>query len=65
MGKKSNQRIIGIEEGEEFQIKEPENVFNEIIEEKFSILKKEIPIKVKEVQRTPNRLDQKESPDTI
>ena len=48
MGKKSNQRIIGIEEGEEFQIKEPENVFNEIIEEKFSILKKEIPIKVKE-----------------
>ena len=63
--KRPNPRIIGIEEGEEFQIKEPENVFNEIIEEKFSILKKEIPIKVKEVQRTPNRLDQKESPDTI
>ena len=43
--KKPNLRIIGIEEGEEWQIKGPENIFNKIIEESFSNLKKDIPIK--------------------
>jgi hypothetical protein len=49
--KKSNPRVINIEEGEETQIPGPENVFNKIIEEKFPNLKKEIPIKVQESHR--------------
>ena len=58
--KKTNLRIIGIEEGEEMQIKGPENIFNKIIEENFPNLKNDIPMKVQEPYRTPNRLDQKE-----
>ena len=57
--KKTTLRIIGIEEGEELQIKGPENIFNKIIEENFPILKSDIPMKVQEAYRTPNRLDQK------
>ena len=55
--KKPNLRIIGIEG--ELQIKGPENIFNKIIEENFPNLKNDIPIKVQEAYRTPNRLDQK------
>ncbi|KAK7828619.1 hypothetical protein U0070_007143 [Myodes glareolus] len=43
--KKANLRIIGIEEGEELQIKGPENIFNKIIEENFPNLKNNIPMK--------------------
>ena len=57
--KKPNLRIIGIEEGKELQIKGPENIFNKIIEENFPNLKNDIPMKVQEAYRTPNRLDQK------
>ena len=46
-------------EGEERQIKSPENIFNKIIEENFPNLKNDIPMKVQEAYRTPNRLDQK------
>ena len=60
--KKPNLRIIGIEEGEELQIKGPENIFNKIIEENFPNLKNDIPMKVQEAYRTPNRLDQKKNP---
>ena len=56
--KKPNLRIIGIEEGEELQIKGPENIFNKIIEENFPNLKNDIPMKV-QAYRTPNRMDQK------
>ena len=45
---KKNLRIIGIEEGEELQIKGPENIFNKIIEENFPNLKNNIPMKVQE-----------------
>jgi len=38
--KRPNLRIIGIEEGEESQLKEPENIFNIIREEKLLSLKK-------------------------
>ncbi|KAL6087914.1 hypothetical protein STEG23_008170 [Scotinomys teguina] len=55
--KRSNIRIIGIEEGEEYQLKGTENIFNKIIEENFPNLKKEPPIKIQEAYRTPNRLD--------
>jgi hypothetical protein len=44
--KRPNLRIIDTEEGEETQVKGPENVFNQIIEEKFPHLKTEVPIKL-------------------
>ena len=56
--KRSNLRIIGIEEGEEAQLKGEENIFNKIIEENFPNLK-DMPMKVQEAYRTPNRLDQR------
>ena len=55
--KRPNLRIIGIEEGEDTQVKSTESIFNKIIEENFPNLKKEMPIKVQEAYRTPNRLD--------
>ncbi|KAL6037201.1 hypothetical protein STEG23_016771 [Scotinomys teguina] len=53
--KRPNLRIIGIE-GEEYQLKGMENIFNKIIEENFPNLKKEPPIKIQEAYRIPNRL---------
>jgi hypothetical protein len=35
--KRSNTRIVGIEEGEDSQLKEPGNIFNKIIAENFLI----------------------------
>ncbi|KAL6073605.1 hypothetical protein STEG23_027906 [Scotinomys teguina] len=54
--KRPNLKIMGIE-GEEYQLKGTENIFNKIIEENFPNLKKEIPMKVQKAYRTPNRLD--------
>jgi len=45
--RRSNLRIIGIEESEDSQLKGPENIFNKIIEENFSKLKKQMPINKK------------------
>ena len=56
--KRSNLRIIRIER-EDSQVRGPKNIFNKIIEEKNSNLKKEMPINIQEAQRTPNRLSQK------
>jgi hypothetical protein len=56
---KPNLRIVGIEEIEDFQLKGPVNIFNKIIEENFPKLKKNMPINIQEVYRTPNRVDQK------
>ena len=50
--------IIRIE-GEESQLKTPENIFNKIIDKNFPNLKKDMPIKVREPYKTPNRLEQK------
>jgi hypothetical protein len=47
---------IGIEEGEETQVEGAENIFNKVIEENFSNLKKEKPTEVQEAYRTPDRL---------
>ena len=58
--KRPNLRIIGVE-GEQLRIKGPENIFNKIIEENFPNLKNDIPMKVQEAYRTPNRLDQKKN----
>jgi hypothetical protein len=57
--RRPNLRIIGVEESEDSQLKGPANIFNKIIEENFPNLKKEMPINIQEVHRTPNRLDQK------
>jgi DNA-binding FrmR family transcriptional regulator len=60
--RRSNLQIIGVDENEDFQCKEPANVFNKIIEEYFPYLKKEMPMNIQEAYKTPNRLDQKEIP---
>jgi hypothetical protein len=57
--RRPNLRIIGIDENEDFQLKEPANIFNKIIEENFPSLKKKMPLNIQEAYRTPKRLDQK------
>jgi len=57
--RRSNLRIIGIEESEDSHLKGPVNIFNKIIEKIFPNLKKEIHINIQEAYRTPNILDQK------
>jgi hypothetical protein len=57
--RRSNLEIIGVDENEDFQLKGPANIFNKIIEENFSNLKKKMPMDIQEAYRTPNRLDQK------
>jgi archaeosine-15-forming tRNA-guanine transglycosylase len=56
--KRPNQRIVGIEEGEEVHAKGIRNIFNKIITENFPNLEKTMPIQVQEASRTPTRLDQ-------
>ena len=57
--RRRNLKIIGIEESKDSKLKGPVNNFNRIIEENFPNLKKEMPMKIQEAYRTPNRLDQK------
>ena len=57
--KRPNLRITGIEEAEEILIKGTENIFNEIIEENFRNLQKDMPMRVQEAYGTPNRLEYK------
>jgi chromosome segregation ATPase len=57
--RRPNLKIIGIEESENSKLKGPVNIFNKFIEENFPNLKKEMPMNIQEVYRTPNRLDQK------
>jgi hypothetical protein len=57
--RRTNLRIIGIQESKAFQLKGPVNIFNKIIEENFPNLKKEMPMNLQEACRTPNKLDQK------
>jgi hypothetical protein len=52
-------RIIGVDENEDFQLKGPVNIFNKVIEENIHNLNKEMPMKIQEAYRTPNRLNQK------
>jgi hypothetical protein len=49
---------MGIEEGKEVQVKGIGNIFNTIKAEIFMNLKKQIPMQVQEVSRTPNRHEQ-------
>ena len=50
---------IGIQDGEEYQLRDTVNIFNKIIEENLPTLKNEMTISIKEAFRTPNRLEQK------
>jgi hypothetical protein len=56
--KRSNLRIMGIEEGEEVQTKGICNIFNKIITENFPNLMKTMPIQVLEASKILNRPDQ-------
>jgi hypothetical protein len=57
--RRPNLKIIGIDENEDFQHKGPVNVFNKIIEENFSNLKKEMSMNIQEAYKTPNRMNKK------
>jgi hypothetical protein len=54
--RRPNLRIIDIDE-KDFQLKGLVNIFNKIIEENLTNLKKEMPLNIQEAYRTPNRLD--------
>jgi hypothetical protein len=56
--RRPNLRIIGVDENEDFQLKEPANIYNKMIEENFPNLKKEMPMNIQEAYRTPHILDQ-------
>jgi hypothetical protein len=58
--KRPNLRMIGIE-GDDPQLKGPENIFNNIIGEKFLNLKEDMPLKVQEAYVTPNKLARREN----
>jgi hypothetical protein len=45
---RQNEKITGIEEINDSQLKGPVNIFNKIIEENSSNLKKEMPMNIKE-----------------
>ena len=62
--RRPNLRIVRIEESEDFQLKGPVNVFNNIIEENFPNQKKEMPMKIQEAFRMPNSLNHKKIPPT-
>jgi hypothetical protein len=55
----STLRIIGIKKSKHSQHKGPVNVFNKIIRENISNLKKEMPMNIQEAYIMPNRLAQK------
>jgi hypothetical protein len=57
--RRPNLRIIGIDKKEDFQLKGPVNIFNKIIDENFSNLKKEMTMNIQSTYRTPNTLDHK------
>lgn len=54
--KRHTLRRMGLEGGES-QLKNSENIFNKIIEEKFPNLKKDMPVKIQQACRIQNRFD--------
>jgi hypothetical protein len=50
--RRSNIRIIGVDENEDFHLKRPVNIFKKIIEENFPNLKKEMPMNIQKAYRT-------------
>jgi hypothetical protein len=56
--KRANLRIMGIEEGEEVQVKGIRNIFIKIITENFPNLENDISIQMQKASRAPKRPDQ-------
>jgi hypothetical protein len=56
---KTKPKVKIADESVDSQLKGPITIFNNIIQEKFPNLKKQMPMNIQEVYRTPNRLDQK------
>jgi hypothetical protein len=63
--KRPNLRILGIEEGEEVQVKGIHNIVNKIITENFPNIEKAMPTQVQEASRIPNRHDQNRTTHSI
>jgi hypothetical protein len=57
--RRQNLRMIGIQDSEDSQLKGPVNIFNKITEKNFPNLKKEMPMNIEEIYRTPNKLHKK------
>jgi hypothetical protein len=57
--KRSNLSITRIEYNKDSHLKGPENIFNKIIEETLTNLKKEMAIRVQEANRTRNKSHKK------
>lgn len=57
--KRSNLQKLGIEEGKETQVKGTGNVFIKIIEENFTKLNQEVPMKVQEANTKQTRTKKK------
>ena len=60
--KRLNLRILWIEEGKDFHLQDPENIFKKIIEENFPNLKKEMLINIHKADRTTINWTRKENP---
>jgi hypothetical protein len=56
--KRTNMRIMALEEGEKLKAKGIHNMFNKIVTENFPNVKKDLSMQVQEAFRTPNILDQ-------
>jgi hypothetical protein len=54
--------IIGLDGNEDFQLKQPANIFNKIIEEKLLYLKKEMPMNNKKPTELQIDWSRKETP---
>lgn len=57
--KRSNLQLINVNKGEEPQVKGIDKIFNKIMEENFSKLRKGTLIQIQEKHLTPNEQDQK------
>jgi len=57
--RRSNLRVIDVEESEDSQLKGTVNIFKKIVKENFPNLKKEMPINIQEAFTTTIILDQK------
>jgi hypothetical protein len=56
--KRVNLTIMGIKEGEEVQAKGIHNIFNKVMAENFTNLRKELSIQLQDASRARNSLDQ-------
>ena len=57
--RRPNMRIIGIEEGKEYQLRGTVNIFNKTVEENFPSLKNDMTMSIKVAYGTPKRVVKK------